>query len=227
MRASSLAVASALAAGALVGCDPTAPASPSFQVDVMPILAANCVRCHGFPSIGGAPHNIRFDSYDRIQVGVDNGNPVVRDGVSAVAADFAARLGRIVPVRPEGPMPPRFPLEPWQIDTLINWAGGANPPPRGEPRPGNQLPVLKLLEVTWNASVATQAYELRDPDGDLVVGQLCEGEGEACAFAAPLQSGRHQVAVDTTRLTPPFVLRPRVDDGAGVNDLPTVTLEQP
>ena len=72
MRASSLAVVSALAGGALVGCNPTAPANPSFQVDVMPILAANCIRCHGFPSIGGAPHSFRYDSYDVIQVGIDD-----------------------------------------------------------------------------------------------------------------------------------------------------------
>ena len=29
----------------LVGCMPEAPVSPSFQQDVLPILAANCVGC--------------------------------------------------------------------------------------------------------------------------------------------------------------------------------------
>ena len=224
MRASSLAVVSALAAGALVGCNPTAPASPSFQVDVMPILAANCIRCHGFPSIGGAPHTFRYDSYGVIQVGIDaDGQPVTMAGVAAIAPGWEARI-----TSGSTPMPPRFPLEPDQIDTLLAWVGDPGVTPvRGLPRPGNQLPVLDLHVVTDTSSVATVAYTLHDPDGDLVVGELCSSDGATCTFAAPLQSGSHVVTIDTTRFTPPVVLRAKLDDGGEVIEQAALTLEQP
>lgn len=224
MRASSLAVASALAAGALVGCEPTAPANPSFQVDVMPILAANCVRCHGFPPLGGAPIYFRLDSYAGTQVGVQgDGSPLMLAGVASTAAGFAARIrGGTTP------MPPRFPLQPWQIDTLLDWAGDSTVlPERGEPRPGNRAPVLDLHEVGRDATTVVLDYQLHDPDGDLVVGQLCDDDGATCAFAAALQSGSHEVRIDTTRFTLPIVLRAKLDDGAGVIDQAARTMEQP
>ncbi len=225
MRASSLVVASALAAGALVGCEPTAPATPSFQVDVMPILAANCVRCHGFPSLNGAPHSFRLDSYSSTQVAIDaDGNPVTLQGVAAYSSGFEARITSSL-----NQMPPRFPLEPWQIDTLLAWTG-SDPqvtPVRGEARPGNQLPILDLHEVSRDSTHVVLAYQLHDPDGDLVVGQLCDDDGGACAFVAPLQSGSHQVVVDTTGFTLPIALRAKLDDGAGMIEQVALTMERP
>ena len=54
----------ALATLAAAGCatDPV-PAQPSWQVDVMPVLAANCVRCHGYPTSGFATPGFRLDSF--------------------------------------------------------------------------------------------------------------------------------------------------------------------
>ena len=216
MRASSLAAAAALAAvPALAGCEPTAPASPSFQVDVMPILAANCVRCHGVPPLGGAPPEFRLDSFGPTVV--DNrGTLDVADDVEVLGAAAYGPFLRSRLVDSARPMPPRFPLEDWQVDTLLAW-GEADPPTRGEPRPGNQLPVLVLDELGRDATTVTLAYELHDPDGDLVVGQLCDDEGAACLFLAPLSSGRGEVRIDTT-LSGPVMLRARLDDGAAVID---------
>src|SRR6185436_12574099 len=82
----------------------------------------------------------------------------------------------------DAPMPPRFPLDDWQIETIQRW-GRAEPVVRGEPRPGNQRPVLELREVGRDVTTVTLAYDLHDPDGDLVVGQLCDDDGGGtCVF---------------------------------------------
>ena len=64
--------ASSLASALVVlatGCALDAPpVQPSWQVDVMPVLAANCVRCHGYPSNVTAPFGLRLDSFENIEV---------------------------------------------------------------------------------------------------------------------------------------------------------------
>lgn len=214
MRAFHVVAASALAAGALAGCEPSAVASPSFQSDIMPILAANCVRCHGVEPIGGASPEFRLDSFANTVI--DGVDPATTEDDLFVFG--AAAYAMSIAMRVDGgafPMPPRFPLERWQIDTLIAWAA-TDPPLRGEPRPGNRLPVLELRELGRDATTIELEYELHDPDGDLVVGQLCDDDGVTCVFVAPLQSGRHTLLIDTTRFSLPIVLRSKLDDGAGV-----------
>ncbi len=144
MRASHVVVASALAAGALAGCEPSAIASPSFQTDIMPILAANCVRCHGVEPLGGAPPEFRLDSFDNTVLRRGRSRFFVDDqvvfGAAAYATAIAARIEN-----EEFPMPPRFLLEPWQIDTLVAWAAQ---PTRGE---------LALATVCRSSRCATSA----------------------------------------------------------------------
>ena len=216
---------SAFAAAVLAGCEPTAPANPSFQTDIMPILAANCVRCHGVPSIGGAPAEFRLDSFS--DTVVDNRGTVTTedDFVLQGAAAYAGAIGPRI-TSELFPMPPRFGLEPYQVDTIVAWVAQM-PPVRGEPRPGNQLPVLSIQELGRDATTITLAYQLHDPDGDLVVGSLCDDDGAACAFAAPLQSGNHEVRIDMAALTTPIVLRARLDDGAGVIDQAALQVGNP
>lgn len=215
MRAATLALVTA--ATAAVGCEPTAPAEPSFQEDILPILAANCVRCHGVPAIGGAPPEFRLDSFDATVV--DGRDPATADddqlvvGASAYAVAIAGRVKS-----DSAPMPPRFPLASWQIDTLVAWAE-QQPPSRGAPRPDNQLPVLTLHELGRDSATITLAYELHDPDGDLVVGELCDDDGARCTFVAPLASGNRTLRIDTTGFALPIALRARLDDGAGTIDI--------
>lgn len=227
MRANHVAVASVLAAAA-AACEPSAPASPSWQVDVMPIMAANCVRCHGFPRIGNGPDDLRLDSFESIQIGFlpDDGDEMTpleprvvlgALGYGVAAADRAEKQT----------MPPRFPIEPWQIDTLRIWAPPDTVPERGEPRPGNQLPSLVVRELGRDATTLTLAYSLHDPDGDLVAGTLCDDDGATCAFVAPIQTGEGELTVDLTGLTLPIDLVARIDDGAGFIDVPALTVEAP
>ncbi|HVV84125.1 MAG TPA: hypothetical protein VHE35_13715 [Kofleriaceae bacterium] len=217
------ALAAAGLVGAAAGCEPSAPANPSWQVDVMPILAARCVRCHGYPNLEGAPHDLRFDSYDDVQVEA----PPARkwQGAGLAAFDIEGRIQA-----KERPMPPRFGLDPWELDTLLAWTSQGTvqvPPPRGAPRPDNQPPVLALQELGRDATTVTLAYDLHDPDGDLVVGQLCEEDGDTCVFVAPLQSGHGEVRLDTTTFTPPVTLRAKLDDGAGELDQAAGLVEAP
>ena len=208
--------------GVLAGCEPTAPANPSWQTDVMPILAASCVRCHAPPQIGGAPPEFRLDSFAGTQVGVlEDGSPATLQGAATYATTIARRI-----VSDGNPMPPRFPLEPWQIDTLTAWAA-QDPIVRGAPRPDNRLPTLVVHEIGRDSNVVVLAYDLHDPDGDLVVGELCDDDGGACAFVAPLQSGHGELRIDTTRFALPIALRARLDDGAGMIDQAARTVGAP
>lgn len=221
MHASIIIGASAVAA--LAGCEPGVPASPSWQVDIMPIFAANCVRCHGTPAIGNGPPELRLDSFEDTQVGfLEGGEPQVLLGARTYGMTSAARVAL-----EEAPMPPRFPLEPWQIETLQRWAGGDEQPVRGEPRPDNQQPALVVRELGRDATTLTLGYSLHDPDGDLVVGQLCAGDGAACAFLAPLQTGEDTLTIDLTAHPPPLSITARLDDGAGFADRAALTVEAP
>src|SRR6185312_13499319 len=39
----------------------SAPAAPTWQGDVLPVIASNCVKCHGYPAEFGAPAGFRLD----------------------------------------------------------------------------------------------------------------------------------------------------------------------
>ena len=61
MRLAAITLASAAAACS----EPlVAPTTPSWQTDVMPLFAANCVRCHMYPHRGDGQTALRLDSFD-------------------------------------------------------------------------------------------------------------------------------------------------------------------
>jgi hypothetical protein len=154
----------------LAACAPAVPDEPSFQQHVAPILAANCVRCHGAPPIGGAPPGFRLDLF----------------------ADAAAQAERIAIRADRGDMPPRFPLDDYQIDTLARWFElGA---PRGAPNPGNRPPT---------ASIVDGMIVVADPDGDVVGGTL----RTSGVTLGPLRSGPNVLPAG-------FSLEAVLDDGA-------------
>jgi hypothetical protein len=41
----------------------SAPAHPTYEVDVHPLLADHCLLCHGYPATRGAPTSFRLDVY--------------------------------------------------------------------------------------------------------------------------------------------------------------------
>lgn len=134
-------------------CAPAVPDEPSFQQHVAPILAANCIRCHGTPAIGGAPSTFRLDLY----------------------ADAAFSAQRSATRTAAGEMPPRFALDDYQIETLARWAElGA---PRGLPNPGNRPPTAMIVDgviVVEDPDGDVVGGVAITPDG-LVLGNLRSG----------------------------------------------------
>jgi hypothetical protein len=202
----------------LAGCSTDVPDTPSFQLDVMPILAANCVRCHGDPRLIG-PAGMRLDSYRDVVVdeaGPGPGDDVVVAGAAAFAPLIATRIQDDV-----APMPPRFGLDGRSVDVLVAWWGGrelGDPPPRGEPRPGNRPPQIALEVIARDATSVTIRYELHDPDGDLVAGELRLGDGTR-RLIGPLHAGRGELVLPTADLAWTVPVLAVTDDGAQVHEL--------
>jgi hypothetical protein len=213
-----------LTAVLVAGCTfEEAPTVPSWQVDVMPILAANCVRCHGYPTSGYATFGMRLDSYENTDV-VGFDAPIQGAAVNATGIARRTRDG----MRPPGelPMPPGRELGRYEGTVLRNWAGlvdGSLKAPRGPGRLDNALPVLALAEVGRDAALVTFSYELRDADGDLVVGSvlgpvLDEQSMLATGVIGDLVAGRDGFAVDLTGIPAgTYDLVARLDDGADVD----------
>lgn len=207
----------------LAGCAGDAvPTQPSWQVDVMPVLAANCVRCHGYPPSGYATPGFRLDAFGATTLA--SGDLIL--GASTNATVIARRTK--ASFRPPGElaMPPGRTLGDDEIGVLRNWAGlvdGSLAAPRGPGRPDNAAPTLVFTEVGRDGATVTFAYELRDADRDLVVGSVLgpklnmQGQ-QSTGVVGDLVSGRGEVLWDTTGLAPgSYELRARLDDGADID----------
>lgn len=211
---------------ALASCVPDVPATPSFQQDVMPVLAANCVRCHGTEPLSG-PREMRLDAYADLvirQASLPSDDPLCMaseqdprcfDDVKLGAATYAGLIASRV-ADSDRPMPPRFGLDDYQIELLERWVSAGAP--RGAPRPNNRPPDALLGEVTAEHVDVT----VGDPDRDLVGGALViDVAGEARVLGA-ISSGRTRIRVDTAELAPGnYPLQAQLDDGA---DLVTISL---
>ncbi len=161
-------IAGILVVLAAAACAPSVPSEPTWVDDVRPILAANCIRCHSPPYLGGTPVTFRLDKYDQDvapDLALDDDNdPEPVDGAAAYSMYIADETSGET-------MPPRYPLTGRQIDVLTTWdAVGA---PHGEPRPDNALPTMT---VSGDVQVADDRvafdYEIDDADGDIVTGVL-------------------------------------------------------
>ena len=200
----------------LAACAPSVPDEPSFQQHVAPILAANCVRCHGVPALGGAPPEFRLDTIN----GYDKPK---RNSVGTETVVGAALYAEIMVTRVtsgDAPMPPRFPIDDYQIDTLARWAElGA---PRGEPNAGNRPPtarvtnVVEAIEEDGVEIVVRQLIDLEvgDADRDLVGGALQVRQGATILPLGLLRDGPNHVEWETTNIAAgTFALEAVIDDG--------------
>jgi len=207
----------------VAACAPGVPEQPSFQQHVAPILAANCVRCHGVPSIGGAPSGLRLDTY------ASSTYPVADDVALTLAVGAAAAAGLVAEriVDDARPMPPRFGLADWQIETLQRWGEA---PTRGEPRPGNRAPTARVDALDPTAGRIAIELRVDDADPDLVGGILWGRVGTRAVPIALVHAGINRITWDTGAVAPAdYALEVALDDGAAEtrHALGTITVEAP
>ena len=196
-------------------CAPDVPSTPSFQQHVAPILAANCVRCHGVPVLGGAPAEFRLDAFADTEVVAKDGTTVTISGATTYSNIIAMRVAD-----DDRPMPPRFGIDDYQIETLENWdAAGA---PRGEPNPGNRPPTAEVVNIEKTLveeGVETRVRYLidivvRDPDPDIVGGSLHAILGATSMPIGLLRNGPNRITWDTSDLArATYALEASIDDG--------------
>ncbi len=215
--------------GAVAGCgldDP--PEVPSWQVDVMPVLAANCVRCHGYPLNPLVPSSFRLDAYAPTSLpGLSL--PLEGAGGAGVAKDLATASDPdpAFTTTLTKRMPPNRRLGEREYQILRAWSGAAdavtNEAPRGPGRPDNRAPTISMEELGREGSVLTLAFEVRDLDHDLVSGNIL---GPTLDVQNQVQvgpigvvvSGRRTFAWDTTGLPAgTYEITARLDDGADVD----------
>jgi hypothetical protein len=218
MRSAPAALLLALAPAA---CEPGPPGEPSYQADVLPILAASCIRCHGGPALGGAPLEPRLDSFADL-ADFAPGDPLAEvpvAGASTYAFAIAVRVRD-----PDSPMPPRFPLDDWQAQILERWAdtGGG----RGAPRPGNRPPEIAIERATRTGGRIAVRARVSDPDGDVVAGTLRAMVGGGRPLVGAVRSGTVEVLWDPATVAPgTYPLVALLDDGAEVHEVAAGTIE--
>lgn len=198
---------------AIAACAPSVPDAPSYQLHVAPILAANCLRCHGYPAIGGAPEDIRLDSFEDLPLSDDLDDTIL--GAASLASSIADRVASS-----DSPMPPRFGLDGYQIETLANWAetGGM----RGAPRPNNQQPV-----VTASLNELVVSIRIDDADDSTVAGQLRLEGPSGNRFIGLVRTGTLSFEIDPALVAAAgsYRLVASVDDGAAVHVIEAAAFE--
>jgi hypothetical protein len=224
MRAAELLVV-VVAVAAASGCaldDP--PEVPSWQVDVMPVLAASCVRCHGVPQNPLVPSDFRLDAYGAT---LFPGQTIPIKGASEFAVDLARVTEPGFRSNFEERMPPNRTIDERSYRILRNWAGSTdgltNIAPRGSGHPDNRTPAIVVEETARTAGVVTLAFEVSDADRDLVTGVVLgpvlglQGQVSIGTIGVVV-SGRRTFAWDTTGLPAgSYELTARLDDGADVD----------
>ncbi len=137
--------------------------APSFAKDVAPILAANCVGCHG----GNAPMgNLSLETYDNIAKGGKHGN-VIEAGRGEQSRLYLMITGKVAPTMPLGGKP----LAEGDIETIRKWIdAGAQPPTPEEARElTERLAATAIPDVKPQAARKPQIGALAyRPDGKLL-----------------------------------------------------------
>jgi hypothetical protein len=211
-----------LAIVALAACEPpTPPDRPSWQVDVMPLFAANCVRCHAYPFRGDGSTALRLDSFDDTELADGN----VATGASKSALQIFRHTHGIALLRNERIMPPDRPLDDYELAVVRNWAdqGTGDHAIRGPGHPDNHAPAITLTEVMRSATSVTFSYVVTDADRDLVVAAVIGpryklNQLELEAVIGNATTGHGVFTWDTTAVPPgDYTLKAKLDDGADVD----------
>ena len=120
-------------------------------------------------------------------------------------------------------MPPRFPLEEFQTETLARWV---QRPERGAPWPDNRAPTLVVNTTAQVGTQVTLQVRVDDADHDLVVGTLHVLIDGRPRVVGSVRSGSIEVTWDSRGVPPgSYPLTATLDDGAEARQVQLGTLE--
>jgi len=208
----------------LAACDPPIPPeTPSWQVDVMPLFGANCVRCHAYPFRGDGTTALRLDSFD--DTPLPEGN-IATGASKSVQSIFRHTFG-IALLPDQRRMPPDRDLTDYELDVIRNWIalGDGTAGVRGPGHPDNHEPTITITEVGRTGTVVTFAYQVDDRDNDMVVAAIYgpyffvkQARLEMKAVVGSATGGTGQFTWDTFGVPAgTYTLRARLDDGYDVD----------
>jgi hypothetical protein len=130
----------ALVVLALVGCEKPVPATPTYEVDVLPIFMAHCVRCHGAGGkLNADPRSVEpapppggyLDHYDDPTdctldaMGLPP--PTCEHGALHEAEVGLIKVYLHGPINPMMPLAPAARLDPWDLEVIDNWLAESPP----------------------------------------------------------------------------------------------------
>lgn len=165
----------AMVGAALVACGgaPAVPEEPTWSEHVYPIIAGQCLHCHGASAArdGGG---FRFDF-------VDPANPSACGAALVTSADLGpllhiATIGTVIALqedtiltRPKMPPEPADGLEGWEIETIENWIASGRD--KGD-APSGGGPRIRVTGTEEDGDDLVVSYIITDPDGDPVLGEI-------------------------------------------------------
>lgn len=217
----SLSALSLLAALGTVACAPSVPANPTWEEDVKPILAANCVRCHREEQQNGAPMTFRLDVCE------DAGGKM---GAAALAGGALARA-----TNEAAPMPPKpaAPLSDRQIEVLENWLGNGAPC-TGAASAAPAFVLLAPIEESLRPGAApgehvlALRYAIEDRAGTLVSATVVAtaASGETHVAPEPLRAGAGELTWALGGMTAGnYEVFVALDDGAEIREVRAGTFQ--
>ena len=176
-----LVLSKVLLVAALAGCSPAeAPATPSWDQDVFPILQGSCNHCHG--ETVGQDGNQKFPSS---RLDICSKDPFDAAMISVLgpaligAGPYSGTLTDVLTVKPGAkrplmPPPPASPLSDYERDVLLKWAKIGGLPNACAKKGKNRPPTAKATQKFEGDSLAV-TLEVTDPDGDTVLGKVRAG----------------------------------------------------
>jgi hypothetical protein len=191
---------------ALAGLGPacsgsTAPAQPSWDQDVFPILQGSCNGCHG-ATVPESAMQLPAGRYD-----VCNPAPFTAAGITIPKLTGASPGGALMRVylnplpvpgssRDAMPPPPAPELGDYEHTVLTNWLAlpaEAQCVKRG----GNRPPSVRLVNATNVQGGLQLVLDISDPDGDQVLGKATSGLNPSVPI---LGRGRQWVVVPNAQV---------------------------
>jgi hypothetical protein len=202
---------------AVLACSEVPPASPSWDLNVYPILRGNCGHCHGatvkpeytpttrYDICTSAPFNTFFASEQLWIAGVDAmGRPIVA-GANPMAGLLTAYTKPDAPAQLRMPPPPASPLSDYEREVLQKWAD-VNQASCNKQTP-NRKPEMKIVSMAAavpGSNKVALTLEVSDPDGDVVYGYAKLGNAAPQVIPG---AGRYALAFEGVRASDTLVVK--------------------